>query len=238
MTDIIQALPVICQQVNLFEITSENCNNSKMTIGDRIREAREAAGYTQAQLADLINIKQQSIQQWESGDTKRPKKINEIASILGVSVDYLLNGEENIIDFPYAIAARCPLIGWADAKEWPENKSQLKQSDKLKFPTNNVVLKGDCYMLEIEDNSMVSYMEAKGFHKGKHIIISPTKKHENGNYVVAKKKNLSKLLFRQYINDGESEYLNPLNIAHYKRMDLTPEIEICGVAVAYLDILI
>jgi SOS-response transcriptional repressor LexA len=209
-----------------------------MSTGDRIREAREAAGYTQGELADLLKVKQQAVQQWESGDTKRPKKINEIASLLGVSVDYLLAGSENVIDFPYSIAPRCPLIGWSDAKDWPKNKTQLKHGNKLQYPVNNIVLNGDCYMLMIEDKSMVNYMEARGFQEGKFIIVDPKKKYDNGDFVVAQKNNMSKLLFRQYINDGESEYLNPLNIAHYKRIDMSPDIKICGVVVAYLDILV
>ncbi len=209
-----------------------------MKLGDRIKKAREAAGYTQEQLADLLNIKQQSIQQWESGSTRYPKKINEIASILGVTVDLLLNGEENVIDFSYPLAARCPLISWSDAKEWPKNNRQLKGENKISHPGSQIILNGNCYMLKIEDNAMVNYMEAKGFHEGKYIIIDPSKKYENGNFVVAKKTNLQKLIFRQYINDGESEYLTPLNISHYNRIDLTPEVQICGVAVAYLDLLL
>lgn len=207
-----------------------------MTIGERVKEAREAAGYTQAQLAGLLNIKQQSIQQIETGNTQRPKKINEIASILGVTVEFLLNEQENIVDFVYPLVARCPLISWEEAVDWPANKSYLKNENKLKYIGGEVILNGNCYMLEIEDNSMVSFMEAKGFHQGRHIIIDPTKNYKDGNYIVAKKNNLSKLLFRQYINDGESEYLNPLNISHYKRMDLTDKVKICGVVVAYIDI--
>jgi SOS-response transcriptional repressor LexA len=238
MQHTIQETLVDCQQVKLFEGTRKACNNSKMSTGDRIKQAREAAGYTQKELAKLLGVEQQSVQQWESGDTRHPKKINEIAGILGVSVEYLLAGNEGAINFPYPIAARCPLIGWQDAKMWPQNRSFLKESEKLSYPTKNIILKSDCYMLQIEDKSMVNYMEAKGFQEGSYIIIDPNRSYENGNFIVAKKPNLSKLLFRQYINDGESEYLTPLNIAHYKRMDLSPDIEICGVVIAYLDILI
>lgn len=233
----IQALPVLCQQENLFELTRKNCKDIFMSTGERIKQAREAAGYTQKQLAELLNIQQQSVQQWESGNTQRPKKINEIASILGVSVDYLLNGRENIVDFPYSLASRCPLISWEDAKTWPINRQQLKNENKLSFPGNSVVLNGNCYMLKIEDNSMVSRMEATGFHKDKYIIVDPSKKPESGQYVVAKKSNINKLIFRQYINDGQSEYLNPLNISHYKRMNLTSDIQICGLVIAYIDLL-
>jgi SOS-response transcriptional repressor LexA len=238
MLHTIQETLVNCQQVNLFDATSKTCNNRAMTLGDRIKEAREAAGYEQDELAVLLNISQQSISQWETGETKRPKKLNELAGILGVSVEYLLNGQEDIIDIPYSVIARCPLISWVDAKSWPKNRTNLKIEKKISHPGNKVVLNGNCYLLQIEDNSMVNYMEATGFNKGKYIIVDPNKKYKNESYVVAKKINWPKLLFRQYINDGESEYLNPLNIGHYSRIELTPDIEICGVVAACLDILI
>lgn len=209
-----------------------------MNIGDRIKKAREAAGLSQEQLADLLNVKQQAVQQWESGETQRPKKINELAAILGVSIEYLLNGQENLVDFPYPLVPRCPLIRWEDAKEWPANKVNLKNDKKLDYPGAQIILNGNCYMLQIEDNSMIDNMEAKGFYKGKLIIVDPRKKFENESFVIAKKKDLSKPLFRQYINDGKNEYLNPLNISKYKQIDMSPDIEICGVVVAYLDVLI
>lgn len=209
-----------------------------MKMHERIKEAIEAAGYTQVQVAAILDIKPQAVQQWVSGETQRPKKINELASLLGVSVDYLLKGEEALIDLPYTLVPRSPVISWEDAKSWPDNRMELKKSEKLQYIGNDIILNGDCYRLLIEDNSMVNYLEAKGYHKGKTIIVDPRRKHKNGDFVIAKKNNLPKVIFRQYTQDGDNEYLSPLNIAHYKQMDLTPDITICGVVVICLEALV
>lgn len=62
----------------------------------RIKEAREARGWTQEQLAAAMNTTQQTIQRWESGQTD-PKSsvIVEISRVLGITVSFILNIDEN-----------------------------------------------------------------------------------------------------------------------------------------------
>lgn len=66
------------------------------TLAERLKIAREKAGLSQAQLAEVIGVSQQSIAKIESGDTLQPRKIKEIAKVLDVSQKWLLLGiEEN-----------------------------------------------------------------------------------------------------------------------------------------------
>lgn len=60
-----------------------------------IKEARERKGYTQVELAKLLNIAGSTLAGYESGDHD-PKSItlSKIAQICDVSVDYLLGREE------------------------------------------------------------------------------------------------------------------------------------------------
>jgi len=41
-----------------------------MTIGERIAELRRAAGLSQEQLAELLEVSRQAISKWETGDTQ------------------------------------------------------------------------------------------------------------------------------------------------------------------------
>ena len=61
----------------------------------RIKEAREARGWTQEQLAIAMNTTQQTIQRWESGQTD-PKAtiIKEISRHLGITVSFIMNVED------------------------------------------------------------------------------------------------------------------------------------------------
>jgi SOS-response transcriptional repressor LexA len=238
----IQALLVSCQQEILFETIKKNCKDVPMTTYERIKQARESAGYTQKELAKLLKVAQQAVHQWELAPPAgtHPKKINELAALLGVSVEWLLNGEEDIECLPYSLAPRCPLLEWEDAVEWPSNKKELKENKKLQYPAKNIVLSGKCYQLEIEDDSMVNYLGGgKGFYPGKKIIIDPKKGYSDKSFVVAQIKNFPKLIFRQFIEGPGGAYLAALNAANksYPPIDFTEDVKIMGVAVAYLDIL-
>ena len=66
-----------------------------MTIGQRIKQARKAAGITQEQLADRLGISFQSVSQWER-DKRSPKKetIDKIANAIGCNaLDLLFDGD-------------------------------------------------------------------------------------------------------------------------------------------------
>lgn len=54
------------------------------TPGERIRQAREAKGLSQTDLARRVGVKQPSIQNIENGRTKDPRKLMEIAAVLDI----------------------------------------------------------------------------------------------------------------------------------------------------------
>lgn len=62
-----------------------------MTVGERIRSARKAAGLTQAQLAKKLGVPYQSVGQWERG-TRNPKyeTLERIAAALETSASELM----------------------------------------------------------------------------------------------------------------------------------------------------
>jgi transcriptional regulator with XRE-family HTH domain len=66
------------------------------TLGDRIRQVRLRYGMSQAELARRIGISSTALNQIESGKTPDPgvSRIVGIASVLGVSTDYLLLGRK------------------------------------------------------------------------------------------------------------------------------------------------
>ena len=65
-----------------------------MNIGNKISSARRELGITQVELAEKMSVTRQTVSRWESG-TVLPdvEKVSQIASILNVSCDYLLNEE-------------------------------------------------------------------------------------------------------------------------------------------------
>lgn len=62
-------------------------------ISERLKEKRESLNLTQAELAKLSGVKQQTIQLIESGATKRPRYLFEIATALKCDPHWLQYGE-------------------------------------------------------------------------------------------------------------------------------------------------
>lgn len=67
-----------------------------MDIGIRIKEARKAAGLTQQQLAEAIDVYAKDVCRWEKGErTPSLKAFTDICRVLGVSADDVLGLTDN-----------------------------------------------------------------------------------------------------------------------------------------------
>lgn len=63
------------------------------TLGGRLQKLREMKNHTQNELAKIIGVKRESINQWESETRKiKPEYIVKLADYFGVTCDYILRG--------------------------------------------------------------------------------------------------------------------------------------------------
>ena len=70
----------------------------ELTMGMRIRECRVKMGMTQEELASLLCTKKSTISAYELDKIDiKVSIIKEIAQILGTTVSYLVDGEENAL---------------------------------------------------------------------------------------------------------------------------------------------
>lgn len=83
-------------------------------FGDKIREARKAAGLTQRQLAEKINVSNTSVSNWEK-DLSRPDPdiIQNLCWALGVQPNYFFGAERmgNVGIIPMPEMRKIPLVG-------------------------------------------------------------------------------------------------------------------------------
>lgn len=64
------------------------------TLGQRLKESRLKAGYTQARLAEAVGIKQATYQALESGKNTKSAYITHLAKALDVDPNWLATGEK------------------------------------------------------------------------------------------------------------------------------------------------
>lgn len=68
-------------------------------IYENLRKTREEKGYTQTDVANILNIKRQQYQRYESGNNEIPIKfVKKLATIYNVSTDYLLECTSDLED--------------------------------------------------------------------------------------------------------------------------------------------
>ncbi len=101
-----------------------------MTIGEKIKEGRTKAGLTQEQFAEKLCVSRQAIAKWENGrGLPDVENLKSIATLLGVSVDYLLDEER-----PLEADALKEVIDW---EKYPKDKWFAVKEDAVvldKYP--------------------------------------------------------------------------------------------------------
>ncbi len=70
-----------------------------MEFAEKLRELRKKGGYSQEELAEKMEVTRQSVSKWESGQSiPELDKILKLSEMFGVSTDYLLKDEIEIIE--------------------------------------------------------------------------------------------------------------------------------------------
>ena len=63
-----------------------------MELGEKLMQARKAAGLTQADVAAKLSVSRQAVSRWESGQSKpSTEKLLALGELYGASIDLLLN---------------------------------------------------------------------------------------------------------------------------------------------------
>lgn len=81
--------------------TGRPSKRPRSAFGTRLHAAREAAGLTQAQVAQKLDLTQAAYALWERREMAlKPEQIEQAAKVLGVSVDYLFGHSSSRVNGP------------------------------------------------------------------------------------------------------------------------------------------
>lgn len=71
-----------------------------MILGEKITELRKQNGWSQEELAEMINVSRQAVSKWEGSQSVPDlQRILQLASIFGVTTDYLLKDDYETADY-------------------------------------------------------------------------------------------------------------------------------------------
>ena len=76
-----------------------------MTLCEKLIDLRRKAGLSQEQMAQQLDVSRQAVSKWETGESlPDTNKLLAIGRLLGVTVDYLLDDEQELVGVGQGLA--------------------------------------------------------------------------------------------------------------------------------------
>lgn len=199
-----------------------------MSLSQRLKQAREQAGFSQRELAKRSGLSQQLISKLENGLIESTSEAFALAEALQVDPRWLGTGKgrprskDNVADGP-DIMAHVPLVSWVAAGSWRDvvDPYPVGEGESL-VPVTRRVGK-NAYALRVQGDSMEPV-----FPDGSIIIVDPDVEPRQGSYVVVRLDDAEQATFKQLVVDGGARYLKPLN-PRYPVMTIKERATVCGV---------
>lgn len=195
-----------------------------MSVGERIQTARKRVGLSQKELAAKLHVSQPALAKWEN-DKSLPamKRIQAIASILGISVEFLTSGVESNTKPAPSIKGKIPIISWSTAGDWGEVVDNFSPNDADGFVTSTVNVSNQAFALKIVGESMQPTIP-----DGATVIVDPNAQYRHKSIVIVRQNGDTEATCKRLIIEGETKYLQPDN-DRYPVMKMMDDAVICGV---------
>jgi transcriptional regulator with XRE-family HTH domain len=112
-----------------------------MTIGERVQKLRKASKMTQGQLADKIGVSDKAVSKWENeGGIPDIEMINSISNIFGISLDFLMKGNEVTAGDKKAVAF---IAAYEEQKQAKSSSAQTIIACKRLLTEHGIEVKDD-----------------------------------------------------------------------------------------------
>ena len=103
--------------------------------GKRLRALREQRGLYLQDVADFLGVTRQAYMKYESGETKNPRKLEQLANFFNVTTDYLLGNDTPASNPQTTPPARdLPDMLFADEPEFLAKVKNIEMSGKINKP--------------------------------------------------------------------------------------------------------
>lgn len=190
-----------------------------MSLAERVKQRRKLLGLSQASLAELVGVAQQSIFKIESGVTTKPRNIIPLASSLECSPSWLLTGKglsnpdqgltssENLV---IPLLKRVPLISNVQAGDWQNVQLNLAE-EEFEWQFTPAKVSDDAFALRVTGNSMTNPFGSPSIPDGSIVIVEPCSAPDSGKIVVATLNDEPQATIKKLEIDGPNKFLIPLN---------------------------
>lgn len=150
-----------------------------LSFGERLKQARENKGLTQAQVSKLVHISDKSLSRYETGaSSPDPDTILKLATLFNVSTDYLLGNDNNAITHHFSKKGiKIPVLGRVQAGIPVEAVQEVLDYEEI---TEEMAATGDFFALYVRGHSM-----EPTFCEGDVVVVRQQSTADSGDIVVA-----------------------------------------------------
>lgn len=182
-----------------------------MTLGSRIKQAREAKGITQRELGDHFGVTEQAVSAWEA-DRNKPSaaRLHTISRILSCSHDWLITGQGELhqptvnptVTAGLGGGSVVPQLDWTKAQA----HVQFGSADAVGLVHTQYPCGPRSFSLRIADDA-----NSPTYARGDAIIVDPDIKPEPGDMVLVAVSDEMPPILRRFRKREEAVELTPLN---------------------------
>lgn len=179
--------------------------NKMPSLADNLRFLMARENLTVTEFARRIKIPQPVLYRMYVGRTYNPNvlSLSPIAKYFNISISQLI-GDEFLEHRPADSELKIhyvPVINWADAINWPNNKKSIAILENVFSDAQG---SANTFGVIVDD-------EIFGFIKGTVLIFDPAKTPKHKEYALVKKNVHDIPLVKQILIEHDSIYLKPLN---------------------------
>ncbi|OGT63254.1 MAG: hypothetical protein A3E85_06080 [Gammaproteobacteria bacterium RIFCSPHIGHO2_12_FULL_45_12] len=190
------------------------------TWANRIRLRIKELGLTQEELAAKLGITRGAVTHYLACRRVPPlAQFHKIATVLKTTPAWLQFGvspsdtkaatpsNNTKVDKVYN---RVPIISWEQAAKNHDGRTIIEAKNSEHLP-HFYTDQAHWYALRVKGDAMTTSSGDKSFHDGDIIIIDVERKPKHGDFVIAILPQTKELTFKQYVLDGGTQFLKPLN---------------------------
>lgn len=201
-----------------------------MDIGQIIRTARKANGWTLDELAHQVETDAGNLSRLERGKQFASKELlGRIMKVLGIELSQAQDAGMSNVQMalqPSREPKEYPLVSWVIAGEWAESCDNFHPGDADEWIASTENAGENGFWLTVRGDSMTCAGNPS-FPEGSRILVMPEAELISGKYYVVKMMDSGESTFKQYIEDAGLKYLRPLNPV-YRTIQINGECKFIG----------